>query len=476
MTFSLANYNWPAYQNRKPFAHQKVTVVHMLENPRDFILNEMGTGKTLAALWAIEILLKYRKIDRVYITAPLSVLKSVWAKEIFYNMPHLRYAICHGSQARRTDVIRSGAQIIIINPDGVRSTHLELMRRSDKHLLLIDELTTYKTHDSDRTDSMIKLAHTFKAVWGMTGELTPNSPVEAWSQAQVVNPHNPLLPKYFGRFRDSTMYLKQPNPDIPRDPMKKDIPIWLPKTGAEKLVAAIAQPSIRFLLRECIDLPPTIFSDVVPEMSAEQEDAYDLMRRQLYLETENGEITAANAAVKLMKLLQIAAGAVKQDDGTVHFLNCKKQLDFIKDRWLQTYNKKILVVCAFKASFLMLQQYAEKNGIKCGSVYGDINMEDRFRNIQRFQEGDLNWLLLQPQAAAHGLTLTASSHTYWHTLTPSNELYGQTNARTVRPGQTQTTHVIRKVTSKAEQHIANILDVKGEMSSSVMQLFKTKQL
>lgn len=474
MTFSLASYDWPAYQGRVPFKHQVTTVAHLLDCPRDHLLSEMGTGKTLAVLWAFDILLRAKKIDRVYLVAPLSILKAVWAREIFFNAPHLRYAICHGSRQQRVDIIRSQAQIVIINPDGVKTVHEEIERRKDKHLLVIDELTTYKNPDSDRTSMMIDLARGFKGVWGMTGELTPNEPAEAWSQVKVVNPHSELLPKYYGKFRDATMYRADIVEGLPLRPGQ--IPIWRPKTGAEHLVAAIAKPSIRFLLRECIDLPPTIYSDDTPEFSQEQTDAYAAMKELLYIETLSGEITAANAAVKLMKLTQIAAGAVKQDDGTVHFLECSKQLNSLKDIWQQTYNKKLIIVCAYQASFQLLKRFADKHNIKCSAIYGDVNLSQRDINVAQFQQSDTNWLLLQPQAAAHGLTLTSASHLYWFTLTPSGELYRQTNARIIRPSQTQTTHIIRKISCAAEKHIANILEAKGDMSASVMDLFKSKML
>ena len=181
MTFRLSDYNWPALPGRTPFKHQKVTTEMCLSYPRLLILNEMGTGKTMSVIWSIHILLMAKKVDRVYIVAPLSVLKAVWAKEFFFNIPSIRYAICHGSREKRLVAIRSQAQVVIINPDGMKSMQQEILSRKDKHLLVIDELTTYKTHNSDRTEQMIKTAAEFKGVWGMTGELTPDSPTEAWS-------------------------------------------------------------------------------------------------------------------------------------------------------------------------------------------------------------------------------------------------------------------------------------------------------
>lgn len=465
MAFSLATYDWPAFQGRKPFAHQRETVEFMLSHRHCFILNEMGTGKTLSAVWAGDILLRFAKLPRIFVVAPLSILKSAWAREFFFNTPYIKYAICHGNADYKRRVLASNAQVIIINPDGVRTMHDLLMRRSTrgKDLLVIDESTLYKSPDSDRTKLMMELADTFKAVWGMTGDAAPNKPTEAWSQAKIVVPNNPLLPQFFGSFKDATMY-------------RIDEYQWGVKEGAENLVAAVLQPSIRFELRQCIDLPETIYTQMEPELTKEQEDAYCKMREELYLETENGEVTAANAAVKLMKLVQIAAGSVKTVDQTDHAINCKPSLDMLLNIYEQTHSKKLIIVCAFQASFRMLREFAFKHGIKCGEIYGDVSVKQRDEYIERFQRGDLNWLIIQPQAAAHGLTLTAASHLVWWTLVPSNELYKQTNARIVRPGQLQIQNIITFVRCSAEAHIARILERKEVMSSAILDLLRKRQL
>jgi hypothetical protein len=474
MSFKFSDYKWPAMAGRVPFKHQRITTEMALSYPRLHILNEMGTGKTMSICWGIDILLQAKKINRVYIVAPLSVLKAVWARELFFNFPHIRYAIAHGNPQKRIDVVRSAAQVVIINPDGIKSLFHEILRRNDKYLLVIDELTMYKSYDADRTLQMIDFAAEFKGVWGATGELTPDSPVEAWSQVKVVNPSSELLPKHYGQFRDSVLYRADIIEGVA--PRPGQLPIWKPKLGADKLVAAIARPAVRFKLRDCVDLPPTIFSDVKPPMSREQEDAYQSMKEELYVECDNGEISAANAGVKLMKLVQISSGAVYKDDREVHMLDCKPMLTHLLDTWKQTHNRKMLIICQFKPTFLMLQRFAAQKDIRCAIINGDIPANLRNRAVDMMQDGDLNWLLIQPQAAAHGLTLTKASHTYWYTLTPSNGLFRQTNARTVRPGQNATTHVIRKTTSTADQHYANILDGKADMSGSVMRLFKERML
>lgn len=468
MTFRFEDYDWPSYQGRKPFKHQRTTVEFQLANLHAFVLNEMGTGKTLSTCWSIDILLRWKVIPCVFVVAPLSILKSAWARELFFNMPHLKYAICHGTPSQKRKVLAMAGldlQIVIINPDGVRNLHDLMMRRPTigRDLLVIDESTLYKSAQADRTKQMMQLAATFKAVWGMSGDVAPNEPTEAWSQAKIVVPQNPLLPRYFGQFRDATMY-------------RIDEYRWGVKDGAERLVAAIVQPSIRFMLRECIDLPETIISDMEPELTDEQAAAYEKMKQELYLEVENGEITAANSAVRLMKLVQICAGSVKNDDKGDYDINCKPSLDLLLNVYQNTHTKKMVIVCAFQASFRLLKAFADKHGIKCGMIFGDIGLAERDTYVQQLQNGDLNWLLIQPQAAAHGLTLTAADHMVWWTLVPSNELYKQTNARIVRPGQVNVQNIIRFIRSPAERHLAKILERRESFSGTTLELLKTRQL
>jgi SNF2 family DNA or RNA helicase len=230
------------------------------------------------------------------------------------------------------------------------------------------------------------------------------------------------------------------------------------------------------MLRDCIDLPETIISDMAPDMTPEQAHAYDEMKKKLYLETDEGEVTAANAAVKLMKLIQICAGSVKIDEERYHDINCKPSLDQLLSIYENTHTKKMIIVCAFQASFRLLKNFADKHGIRCGMIFGDIGLKQRDEYVEALQRGDLNWLLIQPQAAAHGLTLTAADHMVWWTLVPSNELYKQTNARIVRPGQVNVQNIIRFIRSPAEQHIANILGRKETFSGAILELLKTRKL
>lgn len=455
--FSIKDYGWPAYQGRKPFGHQKVTVKFLLANKRALVLNEMGTGKTLSALWACDILLTARKIYKVLIVGPLSTMRSVWVNEVMMNMPHRRIAVAHGTRDQRIAAIKSGASFVVINHDGIKTVEDEIIREGF-NVIIIDELTAFKSHTSERSKCMERIARKTRAVWGMTGELTPNSPLEAYWPIRIVNPTSKWLPKYYGQFRDACM--KQVNEIV-----------WVPKPEAPQIVAMCAQPAIRFTRDQCLDLPDTTYITLESPLSATQTEYYNTMRKQAVIEADSGNITAANAAVQLNKLLQISAGAVKDDTGAVIEVGAPDRIDMLVELFGQTPQRKMVVFATYRASIEMLERELKAKKIKCASIHGDVKHNHRALYIDQFQNGDLEILILQPQSSAHGITLTAASTIVWFSLIPSNELYQQGNARIIRAGQIRKTFIYMFVSTKAERHIAKILETKGDMSREVLRLF-----
>lgn len=463
-SFSVSDYRWPCVEGRKPLGHQKQTVAFFLTNKRAFCLSEMGTMKTLSALWAVDILITARKVRRVLIISPLSGLRATWGAEIFRNMPYLKYGIAHGTKQQRLNVLRSTVPIVIINHDGIKTVEEELLK-NPPDIIIIDELTAYKAN-SDRTKCMQKIADKARAVWGLTGEPTPNSPLEAYSQAKIVNPFNPLLTgplRYYTQYRDATM-------------TKINDILYIPKPYAAEIVSSILRPAIRFTRDQCLDLPPTTYETVDIPFTDDQEKYYALMKKQAMIEFSEGKVTASSAAIKLNKLLQISAGSVKLNDGTIQQIDCRPRLKALKEIYEQTPQKKMIVFAVFRATIDMLVENLNASGIKTQPIYGGISLNERSKSIESFQTGDTNVLVIQPQSGAHSLNLQVSSTAVWFSLIPSNELYQQANARIVRPGQKRNTLIIHMISSKAEEHIANILDKKAVMSKAVLDLFKDNVL
>jgi SNF2 family DNA or RNA helicase len=468
MAFDLETYNWPAFQGRKPFLHQKHTVKFVLENRNCFILNEMGTGKTLSVLWALDILFTAKRIRKVVVICPLSTMKIVWMNEIFLNMPHRRAGIAHGNKQYRLSVLHDpSCEIVITNHDAVKVIGDEILRERPD-LIIIDEVTAFKSN-SDRTKllkALVKIGREqswLKGVWSLTGDLTPESPVDAFYPCQITVPKNQYLPQYYGQFRDACLYQVSEYR-------------WIAKQEAPQIVAMCTQPAIRFTRDQCLDLPETMYQLMDVPLTKEQLQYYELMRKEAYIESESGEIKAVNAAVKLNKLLQISAGAVKNTDGQVIELDCKDRLDALYEVYEQTPQHKLVVFATYRATIQQLLAFFTKKGVRVAAIHGDVHQNLRAQYIESFQSGDLQVLILQPQSSAHGITLTAANTIVWYSLIASNELYQQGNARIVRPGQIRKTLIIVFASTKAERHIASILERKGNVSAEILKLFVDKSL
>jgi len=466
MSFSISDYTWPAFQGRKPFLHQKHTVRFVLKHKSCLVLNDMGTGKTLAVIWAADILLTAKRIHKVLVVGPLSTMKSVWLNELFMNLPQRRAVIAHGDRVKRATAIKSFVDFVIINHDGIKIMEDEIIAQQFD-VIIIDELTAFKSHSSERSKCMKRIsddAHRRGAgVWGMTGELTPNSPTEAYFPCKIVVPKNQYLPKYFGQFRDACM-------------TQINEMLWVPKPEAPQIVAMCAQPAIRFTRDQCLDLPDTMYQTFEVPLTEEQRMFYEKMRKESLMETESGTVTAKNSAILLNKLLQISAGAVKNNDGNVIEIGCKDRIDQLMEIFHETPQKKLVIFATYRATIEMLMRELTKKGVHAACIHGDVAQNLRAAHIENFQRGSLQVLVLQPQSSAHGITLTASSTIVWFSLIPSNELFQQGNARIVRAGQTRKTMIYMFVSTKAERHIAKILETKGDMSNEVQRLFVEQDL
>ena len=193
----LTHYDWAG---GSPFDVQKKTCAMLTTNPRAYVLNGMGTGKTKSALWAFDYLRSVGLAQRMLVVAPLSTLNFTWSREIFNTLPHLSSVVLHGSRAKRFERLAQDHDIYIINHDGLKVIAGELKNRKDIDVLCLDELAVYRNGGSERTKVTREVARMTPWVWGMTGSPTPNEPTDAWAQATIVTPNT--VPKYFSRFRE----------------------------------------------------------------------------------------------------------------------------------------------------------------------------------------------------------------------------------------------------------------------------------
>jgi len=454
---SKIDYAFPCEYER-PFDHQVETFMFMLKYPRSYILNTMGTGKTLTALWATDYLIIKNKIRRILIISTLSSLKPTWSHEILTHLPHRSFTILHGTRKERLINLRKDVDYFLINHDGIKTIEDELTDYGFD-AVIIDESTAYKTHSSDRSKCAKRLCQDIRAVWSMTGEPTPCSPLEAYSQAIITTPKNPNLPTSFYKYRDQVM-------------LKIDEATYVPKEGWQNAVAKILRPSIRFTLRECVDLPETIVVNREVGLSKEQHRMYAQMKKEYIAQYKDGLITASNAGVKYLKLLQISAGTVFDENKVPQYLECNNKLNEILEIFYQTEQRKLIVFALFRPLVRRIVEFLRHKGIKAAGIMGGMNKNERSDNIQNFQFGDLEVVVAQPKTVAHSITWTAANYILWFTPAPSNEIYNQANSRIVRPGQTRVQYIMRLFSSESEKRVYAVHEEQADMSALLMDILK----
>ena len=233
-------YTWTGMY--KPFDHQRVTAEFLTLNRRAFCLNEMGTGKTNSVIWAADYLMKLSVIRRVLVVCPLSIMDAAWRKDLFKTAMHRSVEIAHGSRVKRAEIIKSTAEIVIINFDGVEIVEKEIAE-GGFDLIVVDEATHLKNVSTRRWKTMNRLVTADTWLWMLTGTPAAQSPVDAYGLIKLVNPKQ--TPRAFNAFRDmvqirTSQFTFKNRPD------------------AEQIVHSFMQPAIRFTKEECLDLPANV--------------------------------------------------------------------------------------------------------------------------------------------------------------------------------------------------------------------------
>ena len=447
-------YNWPGQY--KPFDHQKTTSSFMTMNKKSFCFNEQGTGKTASAIWAADYLMTQDKVRRVLVVCPLSIMDSAWRNDLFSFAMHRTVDVAHGSKEKRKKIINSGAEFIIINYDGVEIVKDEIIN-GGFDLFIVDEATHYKNAQTKRWKTLNKIIGENDWLWMMTGTPAAQSPVDAYGLAKLVNPM--AVPRFFGSWRDMVMW-------------KVTQFKWKPKETAKDTVFRALQPAIRFTKDECLDLPDMVYTKRFIEMTGQQKKYYETLRKRLVMQVAGEGVTAANAAIALNKLLQISAGAVYTDDGDTVQFDIKNRYQVLREV-IDESSKKVLIFVPFKHTIDLLIGKLTSDGVTSEIIRGDVPASKRTDIFARFQNApDPKVLVIQPQAAAHGVTLTAANTVVWWGPTSSLETYAQANARVHRSGQTHKCTVIQLAGSAAEKRIYRMLDDRINIHTEMINLYK----
>ena len=447
-------YDWPG--KYKPFSHQRTTSSFFTLNRRSFCFNEQGTGKTASAIWASDFLMKQGRINRVLIICPLSIMDSAWRTDLFDFAPHRSVDIAYGSAKKRKEIIKNGAEYVIINYDGIEIVFSEIAN-GGFDLIIADEATHYKNAQTKRWKALNRLITPSTWLWMMTGTPAAQSPLDAFGLAKLVNPNS--VPRFFSSFRDQVMY-------------KITNFKWVPKEDATDRVFNALQPAIRFTKDQCMDLPAMTYVKRKVELTRQQKAYYDELKSKMVIDMGGERVTSINAAVNMNKLLQISAGAIYTDEGEALEFDIKHRYKVLREV-IDESSKKVLVFVPFKHVIDVLTAKLCKDGITTEVIRGDVSAPKRTEIFKRFQKTpDPKVLVIQPQAAAHGVTLTAANTVVWWGPTSSLETYAQANARVHRAGQDHKCTVVQLEGSYIEKRVYSLLDNRIDVHTKMIDLYE----
>jgi len=450
----IAKYTWPGIY--EPFVHQRQTAAFLTLHRRAFCFNDPGTGKTMSVTWAADYLMNLGHIKRVLVVCPLSIMQSAWQADIFKAAMHRRVGVAYGSREKRVQIINSDAEFVIINFDGM-SVVADEIEAAKFDLIVIDEANAYKTATTTRWKTLNKILKPSTWLWMLTGTPASQSPLDAYGLAKLVNPS--ATPRSFTLYRDQVM-------------TKITQFKWSPKVTAQDTVSQLLQPAIRFTKEQCLDLPDILYTEREVPLTPQQQKYYEKLRKVMALQAAGEEVTAVNAAAKLNKLLQIACGAVYSDDGEVVSFDASSRMSVLKEV-IEESSHKVLVFVPFRHTIEILYEELRKDGHTVEVIHGGVSAGRRTDIFKRFQEtDDPRILVIQPQAASHGVTLHAANTVVWWAPITSYETYAQANARVHRAGQKNKCLVVKLQGSPVEAKLYKALSNKEEDQFSLMELYK----
>jgi SNF2 family DNA or RNA helicase len=291
----------------------------------------------------------------------------------------------------------------------------------------------------------------------MTGTPAAQSPLDAYGLAKLINPD--AVPRFYSSFRDMVM-------------MQITQFRYIPKDNSSEVVYNALQPAIRFTKEECLDLPAMTYVKRKVELTRQQTKYYELLRKKLVMHVGEDEVSAINAAATMNKLLQISAGAVYTDKGDALEFDINNRYKVLKEV-IDESSQKVLIFVPFKHTIDVLVSKLRSDNLTAEVIRGDVPAHARTDIFKRFQTmSDPKILVIQPQAAAHGVTLTAANTVVWWGPTSSLETYSQANARVHRSGQKHPCTVVQLQGSAVEKRVYSLLDKRIDVHTKMIDLYK----
>ena len=442
----------------KAHEYQEYATKFIEDNEESAVFLECGLGKSVITLTAIKNLMARGEVSRVLVVAPLRVGKTTWPEEIgkWDHLGGLTYAVAIGSVAERLNALKAQADITIINRENVEWLIDKSGMPFDYDMLVIDELSSFKSFKAKRFKALLKVRPKITRVVGLTGTPSSNGLMDLWAEFRLLD-LGERLGRYITRYRLAYFTPNKRNAQV--------VFSYKPWPGAEeRIYDKIDDITISMRASDYLKLPSLVMNTVVVEMGEKEKDIYDNLCDDMVVSLGDNEIDAVNAASLSNKLLQMANGAVYGEEQSVHHIHDEK-LNALEDLIESANGKPVLVAYWFKHDLVRIKaKFPFVREIKTDA------------DIRAWNRGEIEVGVIHPASAGHGLNLqTGGSTLIWFGLTWSLELYQQTNARLYRQGQKNTVvihHIVTKGT--IDERVLKALEKKEKTQNSLIDAVKAE--
>lgn len=447
----------------RPHSYQQYAINFITHNPITAVLLDMGMGKTAITLMAIDYLMyEYFEIVKVLVICPLRVTRT-WRDEVdkWEQLSGYRLSIVTGTVAQRKKALAADADIYIINRENVPWLVNKSNVLFNFDMVVIDELSSFKNHQTARHKALMKVRPFIKRIVGLTGTPASQGLMDLFAEFKVLD-MGQRLGRFIGQYRLN--YFK---PDRVNGPVVYSYKL-LP--GAEEQIyEKIQDITISMKAVDYLDMPELISTEYPVYLDKAEMEKYKELKDELILSTSEHEVTAANAASLVNKLSQMANGAVYSDEKQVITYH-ERKLDALEDIIEATNGKPVLVAYWFKHDFDRITKRLQKMGV-------DYEKIDSDESITAWNNKEIPVALIHPASAGHGLNLQQGGNTMvWFGITWSLELYQQCVCRLYRQGQAEGTVTIIHLISKGtvDERIMKALSEKDSTQNSLIDAVKAE--
>ena len=443
----------------KPHNYQRLATEFIISRDEAAIFLGMGLGKSVIALSAIwQLALDYFLVSRVLVIAPLRVARDTWPAEAtkWDHLEGLSLAVAVGSKTERLDALAKGAIVTVINRENIPWLVAHYGASWPFDMVVIDELSSFKNHRAKRFRALVKMRPYVSRWVGLTGTPAANGLMDLWAQFRLLD-GGTRLGRYITRFRDRWF--------VPDKRGGMQVFTYKPRAGAEhEIYEAISDMTLSMRTTDHLTLPELTLTTTRVKLAEKERAVYEQFKQDLVIELDGQVIDATNAAVLSGKLLQLANGAIYDENGDAIVVHGAK-LDALEDLVEAANGQNLLVAYWYKHDLQrIIERFPEARPLKTST------------DIEAWNNSEIQIGLIHPASAGHGLNLQVGGHLLiWFSLTWSLELYQQANARLYRQGQTQPvtiTHLAAEGT--LDEAVLKELDTKNVTQAALIEAVKTQ--